>query len=172
MKNFTRGSACALAFAATFVASPASAQVYDNTAIATFNVTLVIVADCTIAANPLDFGTTGVLDTNIDAQTSLDVTCTSTTPYNVGLDAGNVPGSTVANRLMAGVTAATGSTATYQLYQDPARTIVWGNTQATDTLSGVGTGVAQSIPVYGRVPPQDTPPPDTYLATVTATVYF
>jgi spore coat protein U-like protein len=172
MEKMARGSAIALALAAACVALPASAQVYNNSASTTFNVTLVIVADCTIVANPLDFGSSGVIDTNIDAQTTLEVTCTGTTPYNVGLDAGNVPGSTIPNRLMGGVTAANGATVAYQLYQDPARTILWGNTQAADTLSGVGTGVPQAIPVYGRVPPQETPPPDTYLSTVTATVYF
>ena len=37
---------------------------------------------------------------------------------------------------------------------------------------GTGTGAAQSITVYGQVPAQATPKPDTYQTTVTATVYF
>src|SRR5690606_2594910 len=111
------------------------------------------------------------LDTNLDAETNLAVTCTTSTPYNIGLSAGDVSGSTIENRLMAGTTGAA-NTVAYQLYQDPARTAVWGDTQTTDTVSGVGAGTTQTIPVYGRVPPQDTPEPDTYQSTVTATVYF
>jgi len=152
---------------------PASAQVYTDSATATFDVTLTIQADCTIAANPLSFGTTGGLDNAIDGASSLNVTCTNTTPYNVGLSAGNVSGSTVANRLLAGTALGnTGTTVAYQLYQDANRSTVWGDTQGTDTLSGVGDGTAQTIPVYGRVPSQTTPTADTYVATVTATVYF
>jgi spore coat protein U-like protein len=124
-------------------------------------------------AGPLNFGTNGVLATAINQQTNVAVTCTNTTPYNVGLDAGTVTGSSVTSRLMAGT--ATGNTATtvgFQLYQDSGHTTVWGNTQGTNTVAGTGTGAAQSIAVYGQVPAQSTPKPDTYQTTVTATVYF
>ncbi|CAG9192132.1 Sigma-fimbriae tip adhesin [Paraburkholderia tropica] len=152
----------------------ADAAVYSNgTATATFNVTLTLQANCAISANPLAFGTNGVLGTAINQQTTLSVTCTNTTPYNVGLDGGNVTGSTVASRLMAGT--ATGNTTTtvgFQLYQDAGRTTIWGNTQGTNTVAGTGTGSAQTLTVYGQVPAQTTPKPDTYQTTVTATVYF
>ncbi len=152
----------------------ADAATYSNgTATATFTVTLTLQPNCTIAASPLAFGTNGVLATAINQQTTVSVTCTNTTPYNVGLDAGTVTGSTVASRLMAGT--ATGNTTTtvdFQLYQDAGRTTIWGNTQGTNTVAGTGTGAAQSITVYGQVPAQATPKPDTYQTTVTATVYF
>ena len=163
----------AISLGAAGFSLPASAQVYSQSATATFDVTLTIQADCTIAANPLNFGTTGGLDTAIDGSSTLAVTCTNTTPYNVGLSAGNVSGSTISNRLLAGTAQGnTGTTVAYQLYQDAGRSTVWGDTQGTDTVSGVGDGTAQSIPVYGRVPSQTTPAADTYVATVTATVYF
>ncbi|MDR0241224.1 MAG: spore coat U domain-containing protein [Burkholderia sp.] len=152
----------------------ADAAVYTNgTATATFNVTLTLQPNCTIAANPLAFGTSGVLSAAINQQTTVSVTCTNTTPYNVGLDAGSVTGSSVASRLMAGTS--TGNTTTtvgFQLYQDAGHTTVWGNTQGTDTVAGTGTGAAQTLTVYGQVPTQATPKPDTYQTTVTATVYF
>ncbi|WP_434110166.1 Csu type fimbrial protein [Paraburkholderia caffeinilytica] len=152
----------------------ASAATYSNgTATTTFTVTLTLNANCSISANPLNFGSNGVLATAINQQSTLAVTCTNTTPYNVGLDAGTVTGSTVTSRLMAGT--ATGNTATtvgFQLYQDAGHTTLWGNTQGTNTASGTGTGSAQSIVVYGQVPAQTTPKPDTYQTTVTATVYF
>ncbi|MBL3940689.1 spore coat U domain-containing protein, partial [Bacteroides thetaiotaomicron] len=73
-------------------------------------VTLTLQPNCTIAANPLAFGTSGVLSAAVNQQTTVSVTCTNTTPYNVGLDAGSVTGSTVASRLMAGTS--TGNTTT------------------------------------------------------------
>ncbi|OZI18930.1 spore coat protein U [Bordetella genomosp. 9] len=150
------------------------AAVYTNgTATANFAVTLTIAANCTIAATPLNFGSTGVLAAAVNQTTTLSVTCTNTTPYNIGLDAGTVTGSSVAARLLAGTR--TGNTATtvgFQLYQNAGRTTVWGNTQSTDTVAGTGTGTAQTLTVYGQVPAQATPAPDTYQTTVTATVYF
>lgn len=152
----------------------ASAATYSNgTAIATFTVTLTLNANCSIAATPLNFGSNGVLATAINQQTTVSVTCTNTTPYNVGLDAGTVTGSAVTARLMAGT--ATGNTTTtvgFGLYQDAGHTVLWGNTQGTNTVSGTGSGTAQPIVVYGQVPAQTTPKPDTYQTTVTATVYF
>lgn len=150
------------------------AATYSNgTSTATFNVSLTLQANCTISANALAFGTNGVLTTALNQQSALAVTCTNTTPYNVGLDAGNVSGSTVTSRLMAGTSAGnTTTTIAFQLYQDSARTVPWGTTQGTNTVGGTGSGGAQSISVYGQVPAQATPKPDTYQTTVTATVYF
>ncbi|MFP3185401.1 MAG: spore coat protein U domain-containing protein, partial [Paraburkholderia sp.] len=89
----------------------AQGAVYSNgTSTTTFLVSLTLQANCSIAANPLNFGTNGVLATAINQQTTVSVTCTNTTPYNVGLDGGNVTGSTVTARLMAGT--ATGNTTT------------------------------------------------------------
>ncbi|HEJ2440914.1 TPA: spore coat U domain-containing protein [Burkholderia multivorans] len=172
--KITRHIAGISLLSAAVLAGPVEAATYSNgTATATFTVTLTLQPNCTIAANPLNFGTNGVLATAINQQTTLNVTCTNTTPYNVGLDAGTVTGSSVASRLMAGTS--TGNTTTtvgFQLYQDAGRTTIWGNTQGTNTVAGTGTGTAQPITVYGQVPAQATPKPDTYQTTVTATVYF
>ena len=150
------------------------AAVYSNgTATSTFTVTLTLAANCSISATPLNFGSNGVLATAINQQTTVAVTCTNTTPYNVGLDGGTVTGSTVTSRLMAGTaTGNTGTTVGFQLYQDAGHTTLWGNTQGTNTVSGTGSGSAQPLVVYGQVPAQTTPKPDTYQTTVTATVYF
>jgi spore coat protein U-like protein len=175
MKCWQLCSACfAAVMAAGFAAPLAYAAVYSNgSSPATFTVTLTLQANCSITANPLNFGTTGLLAAAVNQQSSVAVTCTNTTPYNVGLDAGTVAGSTVTSRLMAGTaTGNTGTTVGFQLYQDSARSTPWGNTQGTDTVAGTGTGSAQSINVYGQVPSQATPKPDTYQTTVTATVYF
>jgi spore coat protein U-like protein len=150
------------------------AAVYSNgSKTTTFDVTLTIIADCTIAASPLSFGgSQGVLATAVNSTTNLSVTCTNTTPYNVGLSAGTVAGSTTAARLMAGTTAGnTSTTLAFNLYQTAGATN-WGNSQGTDTKSGTGNGAAQTLTVYGTVPAQNTPQPDTYKTTITATVFF
>lgn len=165
-KNAKRASVMIIALAGAGFAGTAGAA----TATANFDVTLTIQADCTITANPLAFGNAGILNTNLDAQTTVSVTCSNTTPYQVGLNAGLGAGATVANRLMTGTSSS--ATVAYQLYQDTARTTVWGNTEGTDTVGGTGNGAAQSMNVYGRVSSQTTPAPDTYQDTVTATVYF
>ncbi|MGV7207950.1 spore coat U domain-containing protein [Oxalobacteraceae bacterium A2-2] len=137
-----------------------------------FDVTLKIIADCTIAANNLDFGQTqGVLASAVSVNTTLTVTCTSTTPYAVGLNAGTGTGSTTSARYMSGTTGGNTSTVAYSLYQTAGATN-WGNAQGTDTKAGTGTGTAQALTVYGVVPAQSTPQPDTYKSTITATVYF
>ncbi|MRX06617.1 fimbrial major subunit CsuA/B family protein [Pseudoduganella sp. FT25W] len=162
-----------IAFAtASLIASLSSAAVYSNgSKTANFDVTLKIIADCIISANALDFGQSqGVLATNVTVNSTLSVTCTNTTPYNVGLNAGTGVGSTTAARVMSG-TGANTSTVAYNLLQSSGGSN-WGNTQGTDTKSGVGSGVAQTLTVYGVVPAQMTPQPDTYKSTITATVYF
>jgi spore coat protein U-like protein len=157
----------ALVAGATALAAPSS---YATSKTATFDVTLTVQDDCSIAANPMDFGTTGMMGKNIDQASTLAVTCTAGTPYNVALDAGTAADSTIASRKMANA----GGTASidYNLYSDVARTQAWGQTVGTDTVSGTGNGDAQSINVYGRVPAQTTPAAGTYSSTVTATVIF
>ncbi|WP_323123866.1 spore coat protein U domain-containing protein, partial [Burkholderia alba] len=83
--NATQRSVVPLVLAASLALAPswqpANAAVYSNgTATATILVTLTIQANCTIAANPLAFGTTGVLASALNQQTTLSVTCSNTTP--------------------------------------------------------------------------------------------
>lgn len=154
---------------------PAVAAVYSNgSATSTFTVTLTIQAGCSITSAPLSFGTVSSLSTALTATTTLAVTCTNTTPYNVGLSAGTTTGSTTSARLLAGATSGNTTTVGFGLYQDTQHTTNWGSTQGTDTVSGTGNGTAQSLTVYGQVPTSAgaIPRPDTYSTSITATVYF
>jgi len=136
---------------------------------ATFQVRMTIQADCRIvSASDLDFGTSGVISANVDVNSTLNVQCTNTTPYNIGLNAGTGAGATVAARLMT----LSGATIQYSLYTTAARATVWGETIGTDTVAAVGNGASQVYTIYGRVPPQTTPAPGLYTDTVTVTVTF
>ena len=140
------------------------------TTTATFQVQITIQGACVInSATTLNFGTQGVLTANTDNTSTITVQCTLSTTYNIGLDAGVGAGATVAARLM---TSPASNTVTYSLYSDVARTVVWGNTIGTNTVAGVGTGLAVPNIVYGRAPPQTTPPPALYTDTITVTVTF
>jgi spore coat protein U-like protein len=139
------------------------------TATTSFQVQLTIEAQCLInSASTLSFGTQGVLSANVDQTSTIQVQCTDTTPYTIGLDAGTGTGATVATRKLTGG----GSTINYSLYTNSGRTSVWGTTIGSNTVASTGTGAAQSFTVYGRIPAQTTPAPATYTDTITVTVTY
>lgn len=140
------------------------------TATGSFQVSVTIEATCTISgATALNFGTTGVLNANLDETSTITVECTNTTPYAIGLNQG-VNGASVAAREMVG--GPSSESIQYALYSDAARTTNWGNTVSTDTVAAMGTGAAQNFTVYGRIAPQTTPTPGSYTDTITITVTY
>jgi len=157
----------ALAAVAAVLCPPAYATTTTST---TFQVKLTITSECRIvSASTLDFVSNGVINANIDQSSTLNVQCTNTTPYNIGLDAGS-NGGTVATRLMKGWPS--NETIGYSLYTTAGRSVVWGNTVGTDTVAGTGNGASQGYPIYGRVPAQTTPAAGNYTDTVTVTVTY
>ncbi|MCM2503647.1 spore coat U domain-containing protein [Aureimonas altamirensis] len=133
-----------------------------------FDVRARVESQCTVGAASLNFGTTGLIRQPIDATTNLSVHCTPGTPYRITLGGGQSSAGSPTERRMR---AANGREVIYGLYRDPARTQGWGNT-ATTLLTGTGTGVSQSVPLYGRVPPQPTPPPAVYTDSVLVTIEY
>jgi spore coat protein U-like protein len=174
MNSTSRNILRIAAFAACSVLglSPVGAQA--GSATTTMQVQITLVASCSVSATTLNFGSgVGLLTTAVSGSTTLGVTCSNTWPYNIELDGGTVTGSTVVSRLMAGT--ATGNTATtigFQLYSNAGLTTVWGNTVGTNTVTGTGTGTVQTLTVYGQVPAQTTPKPDTYQTTINVTVAY
>jgi spore coat protein U-like protein len=135
---------------------------------AKFNVTATVQSDCTISATNLAFGTVGLLAGNVDATSTITVTCTPATPYAIALNEGDVSGSTVESRKMA----SGASSMMFQLYRDSARTQVWGKTSGVDTVGNTGNGNPMEITVYGRIPPQNGPAVGAYVAQITATITY
>ena len=169
IRTAIRGAVAALGVA--LAALPLASQATTTTS--TFQVQITLVASCAITSNNLNFGSgIGLLTSAVNGTTTLSVTCSNSTPYTLGLDGGTVAGSTVASRLMAGTTTGnTGTTMQFQLYSDSGRATLWGNSSGS-WVSGTGNGNAQSLTVYGQVPAQTTPKPDTYQTTITATVTY
>lgn len=148
---------------------PASSA-YAATANSTLGVTMTINAGCTVAAGTVPFGSQSTLQSNIDQTGTVTVTCTNTTPYNIGFDNG-ANGASVTTRKMKGGASNT-EFVSYSLFTNSARTSNWGNTVGTDTVSGTGNGSAQAITVYGRVEPQSIGSPGAYSDAVNVTVTY
>jgi spore coat protein U-like protein len=146
-------------------------QAYAASVTATFNVTATINPACTIQASALNFGV--YADAQVDGQSTITVTCTNTTGWEVGLNEGSSAGATIGNRRMTGPGP---SNLNYGLFTNAARTITWGDHPALpgqDTVSGVGSGSAQALTVFGRVPAaQGTARPGAFLDTITVTITF
>lgn len=147
-----------------------------TTATTNMTVQMTIAASCTVSASALDFGTQTLIDisSNVDATSTLTVTCTNGTAYNVALNPGaNDGGSGISARKMK--IGATSDTVNYQLYSDSGHSSVWGETTSgsPDVVTGTGSGDGQAITVYGRVPSGQTNPKiGAYSDTITVTVNY
>lgn len=137
------------------------------TATSTFNTTATVVATCAISATNVAFGSYSTAQ--LDATGSISITCTNGTTYTVALDAGVGASATLAARKMTGPSS---QTLTYSLYQDVSRSTLWGDTAGVNTAAGTGSGAAQSLTVYGRIPSLQFPGAGTYSDTITVTLSY
>jgi spore coat protein U-like protein len=122
---------------------------------------------CIVSGGSLNFGIVSSLSNRIDASTNISLICSNTLPYNIALDNGLNATTSTTRKMKNGA-----NTVDYSLFRDAGRTRNWGATVGVDTLGGVGTAVTTSIPIYGRVPAQNTPPATTYTDTVQITVTY
>ena len=135
----------------------------------TFQVDATVISSCSVSATNLGFGNYDSLAaTPTDATSTVSVQCSLLTTYEIGLDAGVGSGATVTTRRMT----LGADTLDYTLYQDSARTTVWGNTVSSDTVAGTGTGLSDPYTVYGRIPAGQIVNTGNYTDTVTVTVNF
>jgi len=142
----------------------------SQTAQTTFLVTARVQAVCEVTSNDLNFGTYNPKASSPHQVSSLvRATCTPGATYQVGLDAGTSSGATINQRKMVSGS----NTLNYQLYSDSARSVIWGNTQNTDTVTPpAGTGLPQDLPVYGSIPPAQPAAVGDYSDTITVRVYY
>lgn len=158
------------------VASTLPGNCGGGTGALSVTVTATVLANASVSATTLNFGSTSTLASNIDTTAMLTVQATNTTPYSIGLDNGlNASGSQRRARL-----GATSSFISYGLYTNAARSQAWSTTSAAGSCTGgagscvlgTGTGTSQTVTVYGRVPPQSVPAVGTFNDTVVVTVTF
>jgi len=125
---------------------------------------------CTVIATDLNFGTQADLGSPALATNAIQVTCSPGTSYEIGLNNGSSGGTSPVDRRMANT--ATASQIAYGIYRDAGRLQPWGMTSGSNTVSGTGTGSAQTFTGYGKVPAQATPPALTYTDTVIVQVTY
>ena len=137
-----------------------------NPATTTFGVSATVLKDCIVSATALGFGNyTGAVNS---AQSTITVTCTSSTTYTVGLGTGLATGATVTTRQMQNST----NLLNYGLFSNGTWTTNWGNTSPTNWVSGTGNGAAQNITVYGQIPAGQYVVPGSYADTISVTVTY
>lgn len=140
------------------------------TATTTFDVTATVADTCSIAASNLAFGTYDPGAGDLNGTTTLTATCTENTTYDIGLDTGsNGASATTTTRAMDDGLA---NYLDYELYQDSARTTVWGDTIGTDTVSQTSTGGDESHTVYGQIPGSQFVPAGSYSDTINVTITY
>lgn len=134
-----------------------------------FTAKATVINDCQITVGPLAFTSTGNLSAARRATSAMSVQCTNNNAWKVALNGGAVAGNMAARKMrkLSG-----GETIAYEIASTLDGTS-WGDgTAGTVVVSGTGTGAAQPVTVYGRVPAQTAPSPGDYKDTVTATVIF
>jgi spore coat protein U-like protein len=156
-----------LTAAAALAATPASAATTSTS----LSVTATVTANCTVSSSTVAFGNVNPLGGNVDATGGITVTCTNGTGWSAAAGVGAGSGASYAARRMDD---GGPNLLNYNLYTDSARSNVWGDgTGSTTLFSGTGTGLAQAVTVYGRVPTgQTTVPPGSYDDTVAVTVTY
>ncbi|RPH40821.1 MAG: SCPU domain-containing protein [Burkholderiales bacterium] len=158
-------------FVAAAVLATIAMPTLAATATSTFTVNGTVVATCSVSATALNFGASipTPVNSNIDATSTITATCSNAVPFSVALNAGNGAGATVISRKMSSGP----NSVNYAMYTDAGRTNIWGDgTPGSAVNSLTGTGAAQAIPVYGRIPTGQTPAIGIYSDTILVTLTF
>lgn len=160
---------CCVGFAVCAYAAGVTA-VYAQTPTASLGVRAYVPPACatsTLDYGVLDFGSHGSLNnliyaTSAEGAGTIRVTCVEGLSYSIELDAG-----LYADGEQRYMRSAPAQRVRYQLFSNPQLTDAW---QPNVPLYLVGTGLAQQIPLYGRVPEQATPLAGVYRDTISVTV--
>ena len=153
MKNFI--TTALLLSSGVFIAGQTTASTAD----ATFKVKIEVVSTCAISATDIDFGEVNSGMAATDKTGTLNVTCTSQTPYKVGLSGSGK----LTN------TADPTSSIDYKLFQESSDT-AWDNKD--NLYSATGSGDVQNIPVVAKLFGSTNVRAGNYADTVTATVTY
>lgn len=143
----------------------------------------VAAVSCSIATAGVSFGVYDAsLATPTDSVGTIEVICSYVapgggTPVHFAVMLGTGQAGNYLARTMVGPT----GSLQYNLYQDGARSVIWGNgLGGTGVASGkfaVGPGVGNNtrrlaFPIYGRIPPQQSVRVGNYTDTITVTLEF
>ncbi len=161
-----------IAYAYYLLGTPPACSTLTPQGTFTPTITASVINDCLISATAMNFGSTGLITADRRTTSQLTVQCTNNAAYRIALDGGANGTVSARNMQRSGGTAS--QRVPYQLYTDAAYSIPWGDgTNGTSMVTGLGTGTAQTVTVYGRVAAQaGGPTPGSYSDQVQATIYF
>ena len=144
-------------------------------ATAMMNVSVIVKHSCSINSNPMSFGNYDGVVANasnaLEATATVISTCTSGAEALITMNAGASAGSGSADAPVRRMTAGPGKYLDYQVYSDAARDTVWGNTIPTG-VALTGTGVPQSLIVYGSIPSAQVVPEGDYSDQIYVTISY
>jgi spore coat protein U domain-containing protein, fimbrial subunit CupE1/2/3/6 len=135
-----------------------------------FAVSATVQSSCAVSAGTLAFGNyAAATATPNDVSSTISVTCTSGLPYTVALDGGTTTATVNARAMTDGAS----HNLTYALYTTSGRTTLFGDgTSSTQTIGGTGSGAAQSVTVFGRIPVAQYVTAGSYTDSVGVTVNY
>jgi len=143
--------------------APASAR----NASTTISVSAMVIPSCVILSHAnLDFGQVTVPTSQVTAVAQFDLSCTQNTTGRIGIDSG-LNASATQRRLQL----APNITIPYSLWQDPAHTTEWRNTDP-NRLTFIANPPHQSRNIYGVLQPQPGMQPGLYTDVITVTIEF
>jgi len=147
---------------------PGKAAATDATT--TMGISVTVLNACLVSATNMAFGSYDPTSASPkDTTSTITVTCTPGTVFNIGLNAGSTGGATVSTRQMLN-----GATPlNYGLYSNTGRSTNWGNSVGSDTVSQTASTILPSaFTVYGRIPVGQSVAAGNYADTVTVTVSY
>lgn len=169
MFKFKRVAASAVAVG--LISALGATSVDAATTTGSLVVSATVLKACLIGGGTLAFGSYDPSSsTAATATTTVVLTCTPGTSYDIGMSAGGGTGATVALRYLTLGANKLG----YKLFQDAGYLTNWGNTVGTDTLHATtsATLVTNTINIYGEIPVNEAAPVGVYADTVTMTVTY
>ena len=150
-------------------------QSHADTGTSIMNVSATVRHSCSIDTTPMAFGTyDGVVanaSTALDATATVILSCTSGAAALITMNAGNSAGSGSDDVPVRRMASEAGDYLVYQVYSDVSRETVWGNTDPTG-VALTGTGVPQSLTVYGSIPSAQIVPEGDYSDQIYVTIIY
>ena len=150
---------------------------YSNAdrATAMMSVSVLVKYSCSINTTPMAFGAYNGVGANasiaLEATATIIFNCISGTGVQITLNTGTFAGSGSADAPVRRMSAGEGKYLVYQVYSDDTRDTVWGNTTPTG-LALSGTGLPQSLTVYGSIPSAQMVPEGDYIDQINVTISY
>ena len=150
-------------------------QSHADTGTSYMSVSATVKHSCSIDTTPMAFGAyDGVVanaSTALNALATVISSCTSGAAAQITMNAGNSAGSGSDDVPVRRMTSEAGDYLVYQVYSDVSRETVWGNTDPTG-VALTGTGVPQSLTVYGSIPSAQIVPEGGYSDQIIVTITY